>query len=325
MNARPSNLSLGLDLDSTTRPGGDEMRTAEAATLLVFNRSGHLPPLVLVRSWNTEITQHQALAACLGHEQPIYSIAQPTGDEPDAYPDSIAKWVEHAEKVFCALDLPGPIYLGGWSFGGVVAFEMAERALDRGQDVALILLHDTCLPKSDARRRPGGALHLRLGRLGANLVALSEIRGSRDRRQYVSHHLKRAFKRNRRALIERLRHGGRRLPRVARDDGPLDESMWTTSTGERMTHLRRAVQVSYIRYQPTRGRVPIALLTTLESRKRFDSDITLGWSKVLDGNLETSKIPGGHHSMYETPHIEVVAAETTRLLRQARDRIAAPG
>jgi thioesterase domain-containing protein len=43
---------------------------------------------------------------------------------------------------------PGPVLLGGWSFGGLVAFEMARRLAAQGRDTGPLLLIDT--------PRPGG-------------------------------------------------------------------------------------------------------------------------------------------------------------------------
>jgi thioesterase domain-containing protein len=40
----------------------------------------------------------------------------------------------------------GPYLLGGWSFGGVVAFEMARQMRQRGRPVALVALLDSWLP-----------------------------------------------------------------------------------------------------------------------------------------------------------------------------------
>src|SRR5205823_2243155 len=40
----------------------------------------------------------------------------------------------------------GPYLLGGWSFGGVVAFEMAQQLHAQGQTVALLALLDSWAP-----------------------------------------------------------------------------------------------------------------------------------------------------------------------------------
>ncbi len=41
---------------------------------------------------------------------------------------------------------PGPVLLGGWSFGGIVAFEMARRLADSGRVIGPLVLIDSPLP-----------------------------------------------------------------------------------------------------------------------------------------------------------------------------------
>ena len=43
----------------------------------------------------------------------------------------------------------GPYLLGGWSMGGVVAFEMAQQLHAQGQRAALLALLDTRIPTAD--------------------------------------------------------------------------------------------------------------------------------------------------------------------------------
>lgn len=43
---------------------------------------------------------------------------------------------------------PGPLLLGGWSFGGLVAYEIARKLASEGREVGPLLLIDTPLPGS---------------------------------------------------------------------------------------------------------------------------------------------------------------------------------
>ncbi len=40
----------------------------------------------------------------------------------------------------------GPYFVGGYSFGGLVAFEIARQLQTQGQDIALLALFDTAAP-----------------------------------------------------------------------------------------------------------------------------------------------------------------------------------
>jgi thioesterase domain-containing protein len=52
-----------------------------------------------------------------------------------------------------AVQAAGPYHLGGWSLGGVVAFEMARQMREQGQTVATLALIDSFAPSS----RPGAS------------------------------------------------------------------------------------------------------------------------------------------------------------------------
>jgi thioesterase domain-containing protein len=80
----------------------------------------------------------------LGPRQPFYGIraAGLTGGK--AIDDLPAMAAEYAAAVEAAA--PGPYLLGGWSFGGLVAFEMAYQLRARGRQVALVALLDSWAP-----------------------------------------------------------------------------------------------------------------------------------------------------------------------------------
>src|SRR5205085_287044 len=89
----------------------------------------------------------------LGADQPFYGLqAQGVNDdaEPLATVDGMAeRYVEAIRAAFPR----GPYVLGGWSAGGVIAYEMARRLRELGEDVPLVVLLDTHAPKADWRER----------------------------------------------------------------------------------------------------------------------------------------------------------------------------
>ena len=69
----------------------DEDRV-EAAPVLAFHLDGSLPPLLMIRTWSDEIPHQRNLAASLGPDQPMYSIAPPRELEMDDYPTTPEEW-----------------------------------------------------------------------------------------------------------------------------------------------------------------------------------------------------------------------------------------
>ncbi|MFE2387730.1 amino acid adenylation domain-containing protein [Streptomyces althioticus] len=97
------------------------------------------PPLVLVHPIGGDVFFYRELAACLPGDQAVYAIRSPLLDGTvglDTIEDMAASYLERLEE----FGLKPPYRLGGSSFGGLVAYEMARQ-----------------LDARDAHRPPGGA------------------------------------------------------------------------------------------------------------------------------------------------------------------------
>ncbi|NJR75191.1 MAG: hypothetical protein HC773_19260 [Scytonema sp. CRU_2_7] len=85
------------------------------------------------------------LAHHLGIDQPFYGL-QSLGLYGESQPytrieDMAAYYIEELRVV----QPQGPYLLGGWSMGGIVAFEMATQLQKQGDKVALLALLDSLL------------------------------------------------------------------------------------------------------------------------------------------------------------------------------------
>jgi amino acid adenylation domain-containing protein len=103
------------------------------------------PPLFLVHPVGGSALVYRELTQHLGPEQPVYGLQAP-GLEPGEAPLST---VEAMASLYLAalrgVQPRGPYALAGWSFGGLVAFEMARLLEAEGEETRLILL-DTEAP-----------------------------------------------------------------------------------------------------------------------------------------------------------------------------------
>jgi thioesterase domain-containing protein len=115
------------------------------------------PPLFLLYG----LFLYRELARCLGPDQPTYGIYVEeelgTQHEHAEFPFSSVEEVagRYIEEIR-AIQPDGPYQLGGESFGGLVAFEVAQRLVRQGEEVALLTLFDTGVPghytRSNAER-----------------------------------------------------------------------------------------------------------------------------------------------------------------------------
>ncbi|HYG64402.1 MAG TPA: AMP-binding protein [Thermoanaerobaculia bacterium] len=126
-----------------------------SAALVPLRGGGPGHPLYLIHPAGGSPFSYLALTRGLGPGQPVYAFRDPhLSSDPGGGP-SFASIEEMAAAYLAeleAFDSHGPYALGGWSMGGLVAFEMARRLAERGRPVSLLLMLDTFPPQSALSR-----------------------------------------------------------------------------------------------------------------------------------------------------------------------------
>jgi thioesterase domain-containing protein len=122
----------------------------EFDNLMPINTEGSKVPIFIVHGDNSNyiISEH------LGPDQPIYGFFHP-GSEGEAItfkgvPDMAATYLE---KVL-AVSPSGPYYLIGFSYGGVLAYEMAVQLQKSGHNVPFLVLIDSASPLARELHKP---------------------------------------------------------------------------------------------------------------------------------------------------------------------------
>ncbi|MBD2502164.1 non-ribosomal peptide synthetase [Anabaena azotica] len=113
--------------------------------LVPIQSTGSKPPFFCIHPVGGNVLCYADLARNLGSEQPVYGL-QAIGlneEEPLTRIEDMATVYIEAIKT---IQPTGPYYLGGWSMGGVIAFEMAQQLLTNTEEVALLALIDSYVP-----------------------------------------------------------------------------------------------------------------------------------------------------------------------------------
>jgi acetoacetyl-CoA synthetase len=135
--------------DPTIRGVTAAVRSAGAGTAAVsLLRSGDpaLPGLYLVHGAYGDADSHWALVEHLNTPRPVYGLAGVLNDT-NGVMLSLAEIAEADVERLTAAQPTGPLYLAGYSFGGLVAYEMARRFAARGREVAFLGLLDVVPPQ----------------------------------------------------------------------------------------------------------------------------------------------------------------------------------
>ncbi|MFC7615105.1 SDR family NAD(P)-dependent oxidoreductase [Actinokineospora soli] len=103
-----------------------------------LRRGGDRPPLFLVHPIGGTVLCYRALAEHLPGDRPVHGLqaagAEAGTDPLASIPDLAASYTEAIRRVHP----DGPFHIGGWSFGGYVALEIARTAPDAVASVSLL-------------------------------------------------------------------------------------------------------------------------------------------------------------------------------------------
>lgn len=117
--------------------------TSSNSCLIPIQPQGSKPPLFCIHILGRGLQFYRPLAKYLGLEQPLYGLNLQVVNDELNIPNRVEDIAAHYIQEMRTLQPEGPYYLVGLSFGGTVAFEMAQQLVKQGQQVALLALLDT--------------------------------------------------------------------------------------------------------------------------------------------------------------------------------------
>jgi hypothetical protein len=129
---------------------GQEEWPQSWSSLITIRAQGSRPPFF----WVHGDSSNTALPAYLGPDQPLYGLEHQGHDgRPASYQtvETIAKHYLRELRVVCQR---GPYLIGGYSFGAIVAFEMAQQLKAGGEEVALLFMLDPPGKIADVKLSP---------------------------------------------------------------------------------------------------------------------------------------------------------------------------
>jgi thioesterase domain-containing protein len=260
------------------------------------------PPILIAHGLSGTVQVHK-LAKHIQTDQPVYGIQAKGVDgkeEPfDRIEDMASYYIDELDEI-----LPEDSYiLVGYSFGGLVALEVAQRLQQKGKKIPLLVFIDTYPHQRFTRfstrskwflLRMGGHLsHMRQQPLRA---AWSYFFKGVKRRLYLSE-----------AVLETA--APQKIP-------PAD-----AARQEILQRLKQRTFASYEKYNPRFYPGKIKFITT-ETKTFFPSDPATVW-KHLAAEFEVEVVPGDHLNIVTT-EFQSLAEALTRYIEEAYPRTCLP-
>jgi amino acid adenylation domain-containing protein len=290
---------------------GKVERSGEGSSIVEIQPKGSKPPLFLVHgAGGGMLWGYTNLARYLGLDQPVYGF-KPRDETEGEASCSIETMAAQLLSALCAFQPNGPYYLGGYCFGGNVAYEMARQLQNQGHKIALLALMNST--PTDPSPRVGVPKSKQVVHLCANVcgrVGSFLRRPHAEQRRFIAWQV-RSLKRR---IIRRFRPPTQVSAFDAEDlvdlsiYSPEQRRLWEA-------HIRALVEHHT---QPYTG--PVTLFRSRGHHFGCPQDFAYGWSEFAP-DTAVHIVPGAHEQILEEPHVKVLAEELAKCLRKAHSNV----
>jgi len=268
---------------------GPRKETTTPAVVAIREQGSRLP-LFLISGLGGEVIAFDTLARSLGADQPVFAL-QPQGLDGrkpflTRVEDMAAYYLREVKKV----QPRGPYCMAGYSFGGYIAFEIAQQLRATGETVGLLGFIDTIewqylqrvgRPESFRERWKQRLDRLRKGRLDYVRVTV----------EY-----------NARRMLHRFFHRlGGEVP-------------------QQFSNLEDINRFAMTLYRPTVYPGRLTIFRALSREAAVENDELLGWGGLATEGIEVQDVTGRHLDMLKEPNVRLLASK----LRACLDRVQVP-
>jgi thioesterase domain-containing protein len=281
----------------------EEGGTPSWASLVSIRPDGSRSPFFCVHGGAGGVISFRSLAMHLDPDQPFWGLQAQQPTTGDGAAASVEAMAEQYLEAVLNLQPEGPYFLGGHSFGALVAFEMAQRLVASGRQVGLVALIDYPGPSGRVTWRD---------KLNWHRIVLSQL-DREDQLRYLVQGLRWKL-RTSSAIPKFVRYAFHRT--VYRESAA--QTSRRLKTVQSSLSALRAYQV-----RPYAGRVTL-FRATQSSIQAIHADAYGGWGDVALGGVDVYEVPGQHMDLFKEPSVQVLASGLRACLDRARVASAAP-
>lgn len=269
------------------------------SSLVAIRSTGSKPPLFCIHAAGANVLIYRPLANHLDAEQPVYAL-QALGLDGLTMPlTRVEEMAAYYLKEIRTVQPNGPYYLAGGSFGGLVAFEIAQQLQAEREQVAMLALLDTYCPLHSLTQRV--RCHW------AHLVERGPATYTADALVAVSKRLRRMFSSGA-ASVRVNADTSNVLPGKTEFQDPLVRAVQANIEAENIYAPRGEIY---------RGRIIFFYAEDRAGVPAYE-DNRLRWAKMATEGMEVHRIPGTHITMREEPNVAVLAKVMKECLDKAQ-------
>lgn len=249
--------------------------------LVPLQAAGSKPIFFFVHGLGGTVMRFYELAKHMVPDQPFYCFQAQGMDGKLPCLNQVEQMAELYLKSMRATQLQGPYFIGGYSFGGLVALEMARRLRATGEEIGLLTLVDTYLPgPKESQSLLGRFLSLTSAQKWAYLRKRIVRYGRGIKRRIVALYLPPAIK-----------------------------------------AVREACATAEKKYLPRSYDGSMVIFRASEKALRGLDDPKSGWQKYVAGAIEVHEVDGDHGNILNDPQVKRLAAQIRARLEKAQSEV----
>ncbi|HEV8543932.1 MAG TPA: amino acid adenylation domain-containing protein [Verrucomicrobiae bacterium] len=278
------------------------------STIVDIQPKGSKPPFFWIHTLGGDggggFFYYRKLAELLGPDQPSFGIRSPREPFSD-----IEKMAAFYIKDIRKFQPNGPYFLGGFCFGGNVAFEMAQQLVASGQEVGLLVMLESS---------PPNVTHKQSWSATAAKYSLENL--VENVKDFVSHSSQQRFamlKSKSRRFKEKFRGRNGASSEQEKKGVDLKDVIDLSRYPKGYVQYAETHWQALTQYQPEPYPGELILF---RAKKQGLSNFShsLGWDVLVGDRVNVNVIPGTHESMLQEPNVQIVAAKLRSLLDAAR-------
>jgi thioesterase domain-containing protein len=275
--------------------------------LIPIQEKGTAIPFFCVHPGGGSVFCYVDLAREIGSHQPFYGLQASGLDRGQKPCTSIEEMARKYLEAVLTVQPEGPYYLGGWSMGGLIEYEMARQLNEAGQKTGLVAMIDTWAPIAGdyisqlEKGEPELLISFALN-LGISANDISDLINSAEmnREQSLSIFLEMALK------------------------------VGAVPSGAGLEHLKRlydvyksnALAIISYAHNGRRDEIPVTLFEASEKLRKTqtitEDSPSAGWRVWSPGALEVHEVPGNHFNVVHQPNVKTLASELRECLLRAQ-------
>ncbi|MFY9555779.1 MAG: amino acid adenylation domain-containing protein, partial [Blastocatellia bacterium] len=287
-----ASIFLGSSVEKLARLLRDQAGLTRYSPIVRIQPGGSRPPLFCVHPAGGGVLCYSDLAEHLGPDRPFYGLQARGHIDGQTTLDDVEEMAACYLEAIREVQPRGPYHLGGWSFGGLVAFEMAQQLQAVGESVGLLALFDTEAKTESAHLEFDAAALIAESVSGHLPISIEELR-SMEIGDQLSHVVNMAKQRN---LL------------------PPD---FTGEQARRYVDVYRANWNAGQKYVPRVYPGKVTLFRASDKSEEFiRRNPARGWDKLAFGGVDIIAVPGSHQSMIRNPNAEVLAERLRSCVQQ---------